>query len=322
MSLNIAHVYFFVQKEINLLNAKLKTLSTGEYKLVSDITLHVAQKGKRVRPALLFLIAKSFGIKDVNAIVNSAFAIEMIHTASLLHDDVVDGSGKRRGKKTANILWGNKETILVGDYLFTQSFLAVVELQNSEAVQIIAESSSKLTIGEITQLENERNISLTFDEYLVVIYHKTASLFEASAKLGSVFSNSNKIRECGNFGKNIGMAFQMMDDILDYAGSQALGKDIGVDFREKKVTLPILILLQNTDKSETKIIKQYFQKSGEMQIAQIHDLMNRYDVLTKCHNFMNTYIEDANKFIMHEIPCSKTQEMLLTLLNFFTKRNF
>jgi octaprenyl-diphosphate synthase len=172
--MNIKAVYNAIDAELALVNNKLLSIASSKHSLVSDVVSHIIANGKRVRPALVILMAKAFGVKNLDSIVNSAFAIEMIHTASLLHDDVVDGTKKRRGKKTANILWGNKEVILVGDHLFTQAFLAISALQNNDAVNIIANASHNLTVGEIIQLQNEQNIRITFEDYLEVIYNKTA----------------------------------------------------------------------------------------------------------------------------------------------------
>ena len=320
--IDLHNIHQTVKTELDLLNTKLLGVGRLEYKLVYDIVTHVISNGKRVRPILLVLIAKAFGVKDTNAVIHSAFAVEMIHTASLLHDDVVDDTKKRRGKKTANTLWGNKETILVGDHLFTQSFLAITELNNSNATRIIADASSRLTIGEITQLENEQNIDLSIDEYLKIIYHKTASLFEASAQLGALFSETGSVEHCGTLGKNLGFAFQIMDDILDYMGSKTLGKDVGTDFKERKATLPVLMLLKHANKNELKTIKGYFQNKGEMTLHEIIGMMEKYNVFMLCQEFMDTFVKSSSVFIEENIQNKHIQMMLLTLLNFFIKRNF
>ena len=320
--IDLHNIHQTVKTELDLLNTKLLGAGRLEYKLVHDIVIHVISNGKRVRPILLFLIAKAFGVKNTDAIINSAFAVEMIHTASLLHDDVVDETKKRRGKKTANTLWGNKETILVGDHLFTQSFLAITELNNFNATKIIADASSRLTIGEITQLENEQNINLSTDEYLKIIYHKTASLFEASAQLAALFSETGNVEHCGTLGKNLGFAFQIIDDILDYKGSKTLGKDVGTDFKERKVTLPVLLLLKEANKNELKVIKSYFHKNGEMTLHEIIIMMEKYNIFVLCKEFMDIFVNSASVFIEENIQNKHIQNMLITLLNFFTKREF
>ena len=318
--IDIKPVYKFVEEELELLNKMLIAQGGSEYKLVREIVSHIVSKGKRIRPILVFLIAKAFGVKNKQAVVSSAFAVELIHTASLLHDDVVDETKKRRGKKTANVLWGNKETILVGDHLFTQSFLAIVSLQNFEATQIIANASSRLTIVEITQLENERNINLTMKEYLDIIYHKTASLFEASAKLGALFSENGNQGPCAQFGKNLGFAFQMMDDILDYTGSVTIGKDIGTDFKERKVTLPILILMENANNDELLQVQKYFATGKDLSLHNITSMIKKHNVIAKCYEILGDVIQQAQRFVNEEIHDNKTKEIINNLLAFLTKR--
>jgi len=318
--MDISHVYKEVDGELKILNAKLANEANCQHKLVQNIVSHIIQKGKRVRPILLILLAKAFGMKSIDEVINAAFAIELIHTASLLHDDVVDETKKRRGKKTANIIWGNKEVILVGDHLFSQAFLAIAQLQNHDATKIIAQSSSRLTIGEISQLENERNVKLTKEQYFDVIYHKTASLFEASAQLGAIFSQNGSIEYCGEFGKNIGFAFQIMDDILDYTGSKTLNKDCGTDFKERKITLPILLLLEK-DFPEKFALRQYFSaKSDDFTFKQAKTLLENYNIFQECHFVMEIYTKPAEDFAKNCIKNENLANILLDLLKFFTNR--
>ena len=318
--MDISHVYKEVDGELKILNAKLANEANCQHELVQNVVSHIIQKGKRVRPILLILLAKAFGMKNIDEIINSSFAIELIHTASLLHDDVVDETKKRRGKKTANTIWGNKETILVGDHLFSQAFLAIAQLQNHEATKIIAQSSSRLTIGEISQLENERNVNLTMEQYLDVIYHKTASLFEASAQLGAIFSQNGSVEYCGEFGKNIGFAFQIMDDILDYTGSKTLNKDCGTDFKERKITLPILLLLGKSF-PEKSALKQYFSaKSDDFTLKQVTTLLENHNIFQECNTAMESYTKPAEDFAKNYIKDKKLANILLDLLKFFTNR--
>lgn len=323
--MDINHIYKELDSELSTLNTKLANEAQCQYPLVKDVVTHIIHKGKRVRPILLIILAKAFEVKDMESIINSSFAIELIHTASLLHDDVVDETKKRRGKKTANIIWGNKEVILVGDHLFTQSFLAVTQMQNHVATQIIAEASSRLTIGEISQLENERNVSITIEKYLDVIYHKTASLFEAAAKLGAVFSLNGNIDSCGNFGKNIGFAFQMMDDILDYTGSKKLNKDSGTDFKERKITLPVLLLLQKTFPEKKAVIEYFSGKEKSSAVKSILAfkecvrIMKENNIFEESKVFMQNYVQHSVQFA-REIQDAKLRDMLIDLLQFFTVR--
>jgi octaprenyl-diphosphate synthase len=319
--MDISHVYTQVQNEIELLNTKLQNEGNSKYKLVEEMTNHIISKGKRIRPILLFLIAKAFEVINFESTINSAFAIELIHTASLLHDDVVDDTKKRRGKRTANTIWGNKEAILVGDYLFTQAFLTISNLQNHQATQILARASSKLTIGEISQLENEQNANLSKNDYIDIIYCKTASLFEASAKLGALFAKNGDLDSVGNFGRNIGIAFQIMDDILDYTPSNFLNKDIGSDFKEKKVTLPIILLLEN-DFSQKQKVRDHFSQlhNSDLNFDSIINILHEQNIFEKCNNFMEKYIFEAKDFVLKNIVEDQMQKILSDLIDFFTYR--
>lgn len=321
--MNIKAIYKEIETELQMVSDKSKQISLSQYSLIAAVFSHIIANGKKVRPALVILIAKAFGVQNTNGVVNSAFAVELIHTASLLHDDVVDKTTKRRGKKTANILWGNKEVILVGDHLFTQAFLAVAEMKNHDAIAIIANASHNLTVGEIVQLKNEGNVKITIAEYLNTIYNKTASLFEASAGLGAIFSaNCEKLEKCKEFGKNIGMAFQIMDDILDYTGNTALNKNIGTDFKERKLTLPVIMLLESAEKLEQKAIVGYFSGTDEMKISAILALFEKYSIIKKCNNTMHEYIDLAQNFVKSEIKEETMQKLFKEFLNFFTERRF
>lgn len=320
MTMNVRGIYKNIETELDLVSKKLKNISSSKHNLIADVVSHIIQNGKRVRPALTILIAKAFEIDSIEGVINSAFAVELIHTASLLHDDVVDGTKKRRGKKTANVLWGNKEVILVGDHLFTQAFLAISSLQNQQAIEIIANASHNLTVGEIVQLENEENIKIGFEKYLQVIYNKTASLFEASAMLGGVFAKNADVNLCKEFGKNIGIAFQMMDDILDYCGSAILNKDTGTDFRERKVTLPIIFLLNAVNSAEKKQIQGYFASQSAMEFDFVVSLMEKYGIFEKCNEKMQEYLDLARNFVKNDIKDSKMQSILTEFLDFFTQR--
>lgn len=318
--MDISQVYKEVEYELSLLNQKLSGVASSKYELVEEIVSHIMGSGKRVRPIVVILIAKAFGIKNLESVINASFAVEMIHTASLLHDDVVDSTKKRRGKKTANTIWGNKEAILVGDHLFTQAFLAMASLQNQQAIDIISNASYNLTVGEITQLENERNIDLTKKNYLEIIYNKTASLFEAAAALGALFSQNGEINACSEFGRNIGYAFQIMDDILDYTGSKMLNKDTGTDFNERKVTLPIILLMEVAEVAEQKAILEHFSGRGEATFSGIKNMMERHHIEQFCISEIKKYSDAALHFVDTSINNRAIKDTIINLLHFFTQR--
>jgi octaprenyl-diphosphate synthase len=217
--------------------------------LVSQVCEYIISAGgKRLRPALLLLLSNALGYTHPHRHTLAA-VVEFIHTATLLHDDVVDESTLRRGRDTANQLFGNAASVLVGDFLYSRAFQMMVEVGQMRVMEILAEATNTIAEGEVLQLMNMHDANLTEDDYLKVIRSKTAKLFEASARLAPVMANAGSDMEniCARYGQALGTAFQVIDDILDYEGDAAvLGKNLGDDLREGKVTLPIIFALQKT----------------------------------------------------------------------------
>jgi len=236
--------------------------AVGKSPLIQEISNHlVASGGKRIRPILLILSARLF---NQNSVYNLAAAVELIHTATLLHDDVVDASEVRRGKKTANAIWDNKASILVGDYLFSIAFQLMVRSNNLAVLDLLAKTSSTMADGEVMQLENSSDITLSEEKYLEIIFGKTAVLFSAACEVAALANNrsNEEIIALREFGKNLGIIFQIVDDVLDYVSQEkTLGKDIGNDFFEGKVTLPIILLYKAASDADKKIIAEIFSKN-------------------------------------------------------------
>jgi octaprenyl-diphosphate synthase len=218
--------------------------------LIPQLGKHLVDSGgKRLRPMLTLAAAKLCNYHG-HEHVRLAAAIEFIHTATLLHDDVVDASSLRRGKIAANVVWGNKPSILVGDFLFSRAFQLMVEAANFSVLDILANASAVIAEGEVMQLKSANNLAITEAEYLKVVSAKTAALFAASTEAGAAIANSanDKIACLRNYGYNLGIAFQLVDDALDYSGRQAqMGKSVGDDFREAKVTLPVILAYERAD---------------------------------------------------------------------------
>ena len=239
----------------NLVGSKLDDVSQLiKYKLASEINLihkmtdyHVKSGGKRIRPLLTLASAQLCGYEGGNRDINLAACIELIHNATLLHDDVIDNSQLRRGIKTANSVWGNQSSILVGDYLFSRCFEMMVEDGNLEILKLLSSTSALISQGEILQLQHKGEVDMLEETYLKIISSKTASLFLAAAKIGPIISGKeNKYKDAlESYGKNLGLTFQIADDALDYNSDLKLfGKNIGNDFFEGKITLPIILLFQ------------------------------------------------------------------------------
>ncbi len=220
----------------------------SEIELIRTIVQYLIQAGgKRLRPALLLLVCAALGAHSKERYALAA-VIELIHTATLLHDDVVDTSDLRRSKKTANALFGNAASVLTGDFLYSRAFQMMVSIGRARVMQILADATNMIAEGEVLQLINTRQIDMDEARYMQVIHYKTAKLFEAAAQLGAVISGAQTALEnaAAEFGRHIGTAFQLMDDWLDYAGdAQLMGKNAGDDLHEGKVTLPLIYLLKN-----------------------------------------------------------------------------
>lgn len=256
--------------------------------LRSDVTLvnqigHyiVGAGGKRIRPQLVVLIASALGFQG-SARFTLAAAVEFIHTATLLHDDVVDESTLRRGRETANALFGNAASVLVGDFLYSRAFQMMVSVNNMRVLDVMADATNVIAEGEVLQLMNMHDADLAIDEYLRVIRFKTAKLFEASARLGALLADADAQTEdaCANYGRSLGTAFQLIDDLLDYDGeTQALGKNVGDDLREGKPTLPLLIAMARGEPDERELIRHAIEHGEVARLSDIVAIVRRTGAL-------------------------------------------
>ncbi len=231
----------------------------------------IAAGGKRLRPALLLLTCGALGYHGAQRF-NLAAVVEFIHTATLLHDDVVDDSALRRGNATANETFGNPASVLVGDFLYSRAFQMMVEAQNMRVMQVLADATNVIAEGEVLQLMSMHNAALDEAGYLHVIQSKTAKLFEASARVGAILADSSAEMEeaCAVYGQALGTAFQVIDDVLDYTGEAAvMGKDLGDDLREGKTTLPLIAAMQRGTPSQRDIIKTAIETGGVAMLEQV-----------------------------------------------------
>ena len=233
--------------------------------LVKEIADYLVDSGgKRLRPLLTLLTAKLFGYQG-DEHIKLATVIEFLHTAMLLHDDVVDESDLRRGKKTANVKWGNAPSVLVGDFLHSRAFELMVEVGSMEVMAILSRATNIISEGEVQQLCHIKNPKTTENQYMEIITRKTATLFQAAAQSGAIIAGANKdeITAIGDYALHLGIAFQLMDDNLDYVGySETLGKNVGDDFAEGKVTLPIIAAIRNASSEQANLIKEAVLKGG------------------------------------------------------------
>jgi octaprenyl-diphosphate synthase len=252
----------------------------SEAALIPQLAAHLVDSGgKRLRPLITLATARQYGY-GAKEHLKLAAAVEFIHTATLLHDDVVDGSGMRRGRPAANTVWGNKPSILVGDFLFSRAFQLMVETGSTEVLAVLANASAVIAEGEVMQLRSSKNLAIGEADYLTVISAKTAELFAAAAEAGALIAgagetNANAMRA---YGRNLGIAFQLVDDALDYSGRQAvMGKAVGDDFRECKVTLPIILSLMNASDEE----RRFWRKTIEVSVQEEGDLSRAIEFLER-----------------------------------------
>jgi octaprenyl-diphosphate synthase len=264
------------------MDAVIKHRLRSEVPLVSQVSSYiVAAGGKRLRPALLLLMCGALGYRGDQR-YNLAAVVEFIHTATLLHDDVVDESTLRRGRATANEAFGNPASVLVGDFLYSRAFQMMVDAGNMRVMQTLAEATNVIAEGEVLQLMNMHDASLSEEGYLRVIRSKTAKLFEASARLAALLAGSSPLIEqsCADYGQSLGTAFQVIDDVLDYDGDVLeMGKNLGDDLREGKATLPLIIAMQRGTDAERSTVQQAIESGGTGQIDSIVAIVQKTGAL-------------------------------------------
>ncbi|WP_298013448.1 octaprenyl diphosphate synthase [uncultured Aquabacterium sp.] len=291
--------------------------------LVNQISHYIVSAGgKRVRPMLLLLVAGALG-EDTPHRHELAAVVEFIHTATLLHDDVVDESDLRRGRKTANALFGNAASVLVGDFLYSRAFQMMVSTNRLRVMEVLAEATNVIAEGEVLQLMNMHDPDISVDDYLRVIEYKTAKLFEASARLGAVISDAPaEIEEaCASYGRAIGTAFQLIDDLLDYEGSTAeLGKNIGDDLREGKPTLPLLVAMQRGTPEQSALIREAIVHGEVERMPQIIEIVKATGALEATREAAHAQAEVAKR-CLDALPASKWREAMLELLSDSIKRS-
>lgn len=274
-----------------------------EEKLITSTSGHLINAdGKKLRPLLTLLISRMLKYRG-NAHIILAVCIEFIHNATLLHDDVIDTGKVRRGKMSANEIWGNKISVLVGDYLLSKAFKLMVKNKSIKLLEILSQTSIILARGQIQDVGNSQNLNLTEKKYLSIINAKTAELFRISCFLPTVITNQNKNvqKAFNNFGYNFGMAFQLSDDILDYFGeSKKMGKTIGKDFFEGKITYPIIHCYKNSDNNSKKLLMKLFLKTKRTRkdLSQVLKLMDKTDTYKKSLVFLSKYTNQARKDII------------------------
>ena len=316
-----------VEEKLMLVEEKIKSKLISDVRLVEKMTdYHLNTGGKRLRALLTLCSAKLCGYSKGTRDINLAACVELIHSATLMHDDVIDDGSVRRGKKTLNKKWGNHSSVLVGDYLLSRCFEMMVEDGNIEVLKLLSSTSSIIAQGEVLQLQHKGEVDMLEETYLKIISSKTAELFAAATKVGAILSGTrNKDKEALEFyGRNLGLTFQIADDTLDYNSELNLfGKKIGKDFFEGKITLPIILLFQKASSKEKVILKEIFLKKerNETDFIKIMSLIKKYDVIKSCYQKAYHYINLASNSLSVFDNCEE-KNILDNLTSFSLSRDF
>jgi octaprenyl-diphosphate synthase len=283
--------------------------------LVGQVAQYIISAGgKRLRPAMLLLVCGALGYREPTRHTLAA-VVEFIHTATLLHDDVVDESTLRRGRETANEVFGNPASVLVGDFLYSRAFQMMVESQSMRVMEVLAEATNVIAEGEVLQLMNMHDASLTEAEYLRVIRSKTAKLFEASARIGALLAGQPADIEeaCATYGQAIGTAFQLIDDVLDYDGASAeMGKNIGDDLREGKATLPLIAAMQHSSEADAAIVRHAIEQGSTDALAQVIEVVGKSGALEVARQAAQAEAQRAIDAIS-VLPASEYRSALIQL---------
>ena len=321
------HLKDSFENKLLLVEEKIKSKLLSNVELVQKMTdYHIDTGGKRLRALLTLGSAKMCGYTKGTRDINLAACVELIHSATLMHDDVIDNGSLRRGKKTLNKIWDNHSSVLVGDYLLSRCFEMMVEDGNIEVLRLLSSTSSKIAQGEILQLQHQGEVDMLEETYLKIISAKTAELFAASTKVGAILSNmKNKEKEALEFyGRNLGLTFQIADDTLDYNSELKLfGKKIGQDFFEGKITLPIILLYQKLEKEEKNELINMFNKDNRNKedLDKTITLINKYKVINECYQKAQHYINLASNSLS-VFENTKEKEILKNLTTFSLTRSF
>lgn len=324
MDAKLKDIISCLSKEMEIFEQKFKENFISSDNLLGGLLNYEnAKKGKRIRPLLIFLIAKTFGQITLQT-YRSAIIIELLHTSSLLHDDVIDESLTRRDKRTINSLFGNKIAILVGDYLYGRALATIETKEDFSLMDVFSRIALQLPQGEIKEEEVNKDKSIDFGAYMQIIYYKTASLISAATECGArTCGNENVDREkMALLGKNIGMAFQIRDDILDYTLNNKMGKGVGNDIRERKITIPYIYYLNTLteDKKEESVEEFFAIDKTEEQINNIIDKVNKSGAIDKAIELQEKYSKAALE-IVDSMPLNEYSVALRALVQYLTIRN-
>ncbi len=321
---SLRKLYNNIMKDLEEVEQELRLFSRSPNKLISDISTYLFQtNGKRIRPALLLLCSKLLGYKGKEHILMSTL-VEAIHTASLIHDDIIDNSKIRRGRESIHARWGPNITVLLGDYLYIKALGLSLQSKHRQIIQILTSISARMVEGELTEYYVSGNLGLAEKDYLDIINKKTASLFSASCRIGGILGKASKEEEnyLAEYGANLGMSFQIIDDLLDFTGDEkTLGKPILCDLSEGRITLPLIYTLNNDGRENKKrVIELLKQKNQDKQsLEEILKIVKSNGALDYTHKKAEEFSHKSIE-IISQFPKSTQQEALSLLSEFILKR--
>ncbi|MBI5901118.1 MAG: polyprenyl synthetase family protein [Rhodocyclales bacterium] len=322
--MNIASLYAPIAADMNAVDEVVRARLHSEVVLVRQVAEYIISAGgKRMRPALVLLSAGACGYSGIRH-HELAAVVEFIHTATLLHDDVVDESSLRRGRDTANAVFGNPASVLVGDFLYSRAFQIMVGVGSMRVMQVLADATNIIAEGEVLQLMNCRNADIEVDAYLQVIRYKTAKLFEAAGRLGAILGDAApEVEEAlASYGTHIGTAFQLIDDVLDYSGQEAeTGKHLGDDLAEGKPTLPLIHVIQNGTEEQAALVRGAIEQASGERFAAVLEAVRSSGALDVARRHGEAEAAVA-KAALAALPDSKFRETLLQLADFAVQRSF
>ena len=313
-----------IAADMRAVDAVIRQNLHSDVVLIRQIAEYIVHSGgKRLRPALLLCSARALGYQGTTH-HSLATVVEFIHTATLLHDDVVDESDLRRGSKTANALFGNAAAVLVGDFLYTRAFQMMVSANSMPILEVLAEATNIIAEGEVLQLLNVHNADVSVDDYLRVIHYKTAKLFEASTRIGAILARAGAAleRNMANFGMHLGTAFQIIDDVLDYTSDEVqLGKHLGDDLAEGKPTLPLIFAMQNGNAAQAARVREAIESGGRDDFAAVLEIIHAVGAIEDSRAAACREAEQARS-ALSALPPSIFKKSLLELCSFAVARKF
>jgi octaprenyl-diphosphate synthase len=321
---DIQSIYSLIEEDMSAVDAMIQLRLQSDVVLINQLGHYIINSGgKRLRPALAILCARACGYQGEQH-HNLATIIEFIHTATLLHDDVVDSSNMRRGNETANSIWGNEASVLVGDFLYTRAFEMMVEMDSMSLMKILSHTTNVIAEGDVLQLLNCNDADTSEESYLEVIHHKTAKLFEAAGQLGAVISDSSAEIEyaMSHYAMHLGSAFQLVDDLLDYSeSSEVIGKNIGDDLAEGKPTLPLIYAMRQGTLQQAQIIREAIELGQRDKIDEIITIINEIGAIKYTAQAAQNEVNLA-KACLSILPNSEYKEALASLADFSIERHY